>query len=311
MAKLDSGGTASLVSDAIAGMGSRSHLARTSRDPLMADVRVAEDRYLDTTRDRVAGAGRAPTPPRSGSDFVAAHLYASLVRDSTRCHHPNPAMKPPRFLGIVLLTCWGWSFSAAPTAIAGIVRVEFVVRVLSPDRCSPQRDGSLAKDVAVPDSTISGQLEYDSGTAVSTPTDPAVPDYYYFVPGGLRVSLAIGKQAPLEHLSNGAAWISSALRGGGPGQRNLGFTADSKNDLKEWPGEIERLVFQLVLQSSDETLQLSDLPKSAELNSMPLSGLSRFSLSGEKLVSEDRMHPTLWIICGELTSVVASDEPPK
>lgn len=215
-------------------------------------------------------------------------------------------------LAVCLLPSCAELSLAAPVALGGTVKIEFSARVRAGEECSPQRDSSLAKQVAAPGTTITGEVEYNSEASVSPESDPDVANYYYFGTSEFHVSLAIGERLVFRSFSNGTARISSGLLGRRPGEPKIGFSADARSGLEAWPGQIDRLVFQLVLRVSDDAPRLTHLPSSIEINALPLSSLSRVDLIGEQ--SRDpgfRTRPTLWMLCSDVISLVASEEPAK
>jgi len=212
---------------------------------------------------------------------------------------------------VVPLVVLGCSFVA--TAEAGVVRVEFAVTVLPAHLCGEQRESALAKSVAEPGSIVTGELEYDPNATMSAEHDPLISDLYYSPPNHLRISVAVGeKKARATATSKGTIWISAALLGrAAPGQPKMGFAETVGVDPNSWSGATDTLGISLVLKAKDYGPRLHGLPTSSELNSMPLSSLSRLSVSGARSSDMKRPGPPLWSVCGELVSLVASDQSSK
>jgi hypothetical protein len=165
----------------------------------------------------------------------------------------------------------------------------------------------MAKAIAAPGSMVTGEFDYDTDATISSESNPAIADYYYSPPNAFRLAVAVGEKVLPTNSSASYVWLSARILGRALGQPKLGLGADVTGDLGAWPGELDRLSVQLVLKAKDDALRLDGLPDSAALNALPLSRLSRLSLTGERFRDSDRpKHPQLWIVCGELISLVAT-----
>jgi len=165
----------------------------------------------------------------------------------------------------------------------------------------------MAKVIAAPGSMVTGEFVYDTDATISSENNPAVADYYYSPPNAFRMVVAVGGKVLPTDSSTSYVWLSARTLGRALGQPNLGLGSDVTGGLREWPGELDRLSVQLVLNAKDDAPRLEGLPNSATLNALPLSRLSRLSLTGERFREGDRSrHPQLWVVCGELVSLKAS-----
>jgi len=203
-------------------------------------------------------------------------------------------------------------------AFAGVVKVEFSANVRSPKECPapkflPQptvmRDSVLAASIAAPGTTVVGSFEYDTNAVVDKENNPRIGDRFSAPPNLFRFSLSIAdRKAVSVEPPKAGYWISAAVLGRTLGPRWLSFGASIRPDPEKWPGDVDLVSFSLNLELPGTPLR--GLPSASEFNSLGISGLSRFSLYGRRSGDDPHEGP-LWIVCAELATLAASEEPAK